>query len=279
MGKRVQDTITGTLAENVCENIRRINAKMKFPQITEQEICRITMRLKDKRSSGFDDMSNVLLKRLINVIKGPLCTIFNKSLQLGQFPDLMKIAKVLPLFKSGYLLDVDNYRPISLLPVMAKILKKFVYQCVSTHMDENNILFNWQFGFRAKHSTVDAIADFVGNVLNAFEDKQMVLTLFVDLRKAFDSVSHQVILQKLKKLGIDGIELLWFENYLTNRRQFVSLNDDSSKYENITVGIPQGSLLGVQLFQILINDLPKCLQFCSSILYADDTTIFLVGKL
>ena len=146
------------------------------------------------------------------------------------------------------------------------------------HLTECNILFARQFGFRKRHSTSDAIITFLGDILQAFDNDSMVLSLFIDLKKAFDTVSHTVILKKLSLYGIREHEYKWFHSYLSNRRQAVSLENNLSDVKDVNVGVPQGSLLGVLLFQIHINDVFKSLKYCSAILYADDTTIYLVGK-
>ena len=145
-------------------------------------------------------------------------------------------------------------------------------------MNVNDLLYSRQFGFRKKHSTTDAVVNFVGEVLSAFDGGYTALSVFVDLRKAFDTVSHSLILSKLKCIGICDKELRWFTDYLTNRKQLVQLGGCSSDMASIDVGVPQGSLLGVLLFEILINDVVKSLKFCSSILYADDTTLFVIGR-
>ena len=248
---------------------------MRFKRVSESEICRIIQNLKSKSSSGVDSISNVLLKKLVSVIKGPLCVIFNKSLSSGIFPDLMKLAKVVPLHKSGDTNLPDNYCPISLLPVLSKVLEKVVYACMERHLNENDILYCRQFGFCKRHSTVDAVANFVGDILNCFEGNQFVLAVFVDLRKAFDSMSHELLLKKLQCIGVEDTELEWLKNYLSCRKQCISIGKVLSELSLLEVAVAQGSLLGVLLFQLFINDLPSCLRFGTSILYADDTTIFL----
>ena len=190
----------------------------------------------------------------------------------------MKLAKVIPLFKGGERDLPDNYRPISLLPVISKVLEKIVYLQTTEHLDECNVIYPRQFGFRKNHSTSDAIINFVGEILGAFNSNLMLLSIFVDLKKAFDTVSHSLIAEKLSCLGIQDITLQWYNSYLCGREQQVMLNDSVSVKAKVKVGVPQGSLLGVLLFQILINDFPNCLKFCSSILSADDTTIYCIGK-
>ena len=257
--------------------MKKTNVNLRFARVTEMQICKIVMEMKPKLSSGLDGISNMLLKRLIHVIKGPLCTVFNKSLSSGVFPAMLKSAKVVPLYKGGSDDLLDNYRPISLLPVISKILEKVVFKSLMTHLTDNNLLYERQYGFRPNRSTTDAVTNLVGEILTSFEDNQMVLALFVDLKKAFDTVSHEIILSKLSCLGVNDIELCWFRSYLTNRYQRVQINKSVSDEVLMTVGVPQGALLGVVLFMIQIDDLFRSLRFSTSILYADDTTIIVKG--
>ena len=263
---------------DVSANVKHVENTLKFTRVSELELCRIVENLKLKKSSGLDGISNVLLKKLIPVIKKPLCQIVNMSLLSGSFPDLMKIAKVIPLFKSGDCKLPDNYRPISLLSVLSKVIEKVVYKKTVVHLNKEGIIYPKQFGFRKKDSTIDAVMNLTGEILNAFENNLMVMSVFIDLKKAFDMVNHCVILKKLEKIGIRGLELQWFQDYLTNQRQIVNFNGIYSNIQTLSIGIQQGSLLGVLLFQIIISDLPKALKLCSSILYADDTTIYVMGK-
>ena len=224
-GKCVQDSITPVNASCISDpllGVMNVTNKMTFSHVSEQHICKLVNGLVSKRSCGPDGLSNLLLKMLINVIKGPLCILFNKSLHHGIFPDLLKLVRVIPLHKSGESI-LDNYIPISLLPFISKVLEKIVYQKLVEHLNINEVLYPHQFGFRKGHSTSDAVMNLVGETLHAFEDKSMVLSIFIDLKKAFDMVSHLVILVKLGKLGVSGTEYEWFTSYLTGRKQFVDL--------------------------------------------------------
>ena len=145
-------------------------------------------------------------------------------------------------------------------------------------LDENNVIFMKQFGFRRNHSTINAVQLLVSDILSSFEEHLSVACNFIDLRKAFDTVSHSIIIKKLECLGIRGVLLNWFKSYLTMRQQFTYVNNAISDIRYMECGIPQGSLLRVLMFQLQINDMPHCLRFSNSILYADDTTIYVVGR-
>ena len=147
------------------------------------------------------------------------------------------------------------------------------------HLSACDILYHRQFGFHKGHSTTDTICNLVSEVLTAFEAGQFLLAVFIDLRKAFDTCSHSVILQKLECLGVTGTELSWFRDYLSNRCQYVHFDGHTSDLKEVDTGVPQGSLLSVLLFQLIVNDMHRCLKYCTSILYADDTTFLITGKM
>ena len=204
--------------------------------------------------------------------------LINRSINEGIFPSSMKIAKIIPLHKDGAIDNPDNFRPISLLPVMSKLIEKHVYQAVTKFMDVNGILYMKQFGFRRHHSTINAIQLLVSEVLNAFKENLFLASVFIDLKKAFDSVSHDLILAKLECLGVRGVILNWFKSYLAERKQFTSIGNMQSDTNVMECGVPQGSLLGGLLFQLQINDMSTSLRFCNCILYADDTTVYVIGR-
>jgi len=212
------------------------------------------------------------IKKVILSISAPLKHIFNLSFNSGSIPNQLKIAKVIPIYKSGDKTSSDNYRPISLLSCFSKIMEKIVYIRLSNFLERCDILSKFQFGFRPNHSTIHPMTKLLNFVSKALNEKKHALALFCDLRKAFDSCNHEILLKKLEKIGIRNNELLWFKNYLTNRKQFVFLNGHASSLIEILLGVPQGSILGPILFLLYINDLPVCSEL-TSLLFADDTTL------
>ena len=189
--------------------------------VTSTEINEACKLLEPKKSEDFNGISMFFIKKVILSISGPLKHIFNLSFSSGAIPNQLKIAKVIPIFKSGDKTLADNYRPISLLSCFSKILEKIVYIRLSKFLERCDILTKFQFGFRANHSTVHPMTKLLNFVSKALNEKKHAVALFCDLRKAFDSCDHSILLSKLEKMGIRNNELLWFKNYLTNRMQFV----------------------------------------------------------
>jgi len=242
-----------------------------------EEIYKIIANLKSKKSSGHDQINSIFLKSISEEICFPVSIIINKSLETSEIPHIMKLAKVIPIYKCKDSQLFSNYRPISLLSVISKIMEKIIHKRLYGYMVRNNILYNSQYGFRKKHSTINGVTELTTDILNGLESKLSTLSLFLDLSKAFDTIDHGILLDKLQHYGIRGIALEWFRNYLTDRCQYVSYKGCDSKVCEIKCGVPQGSVLGPLLFIIYTNDLPNCLEYCKCLLFADDTTIFIRG--
>ena len=186
----------------------------------------------------------------------------------------MKIAKVIPIFKSGDKNNMDNYRPISLLSTFSKFLEKLVANRLLVFLERNNVLSKWQFGFRNNHSTIHPLVHFLNKITDSLNSKKHSIAIFCDLKTAFDTCDRSILFKKMEKYGISGIELQWFTSYLTDRKQYVSINGVSGSLRDILFGVPQGSILGPLLFILFINDLPLSSDFLS-LLFADDTTLVL----
>ena len=244
------------------------------------EIRNIINDLPNKQSSGHDGVSNTLIKKLVFSLVVPLEIIFNKSLSEGTFPDIMKIADVVPLHKGKSRQFVTNYRPISLLLTISKILEKIIYKRTYEHFEKNELIYNSQYGFRAKHSCENAISELLGEAIKAKDIGIHTLSVFLDLSKAFDTLQHKVLYDKLERYGIRGSSLSWFKSYLTDRSLRVKCKTSDtgeltySELHSVPYGTPQGSCLGPLIFLIFTNDIHYHILHTSCILFADDTTLY-----
>ena len=216
-------------------------------------------------------------KKIIPHILTPLRHICNTSLSQGIFPDEMKIARIIPLFKSGDKQNVSNYRPISLLPQFSKILEKIFNNRLMNFLNSNNLLYLRQYGFRKNMSTSMAIMELVENITNAMDNGKFTIGVFIDLKQAFDTVDHSILVTKLDHYGIRGVAKKWLSSYLENRKQYVCFNGTDSGFLPVSCGVPQGSILGPSLCLLYINDLCNVSTRLTSILFADDTSCFIEG--
>ena len=235
-------------------------------------------RLSKTKSTGLDNISAKLIRECADIISDPLCDLFNKSLMSGIFPDDWKCARVIPLFKQGESLDLNNYRPISVISVVAKVFERIVYDQLYNFLSNEGIISKQQSGFRSLHSTVSALLEATDSWAFNIDRGYVNAVVFLDLKKAFDTVDHEILLTKMNRYGIQGKSLDWFKSYLTNRKQRCSVNGCLSDFTTLKCGVPQGTILGPLLFLIYINDLPNCLSFSVPRMYADDTHITYAGS-
>ena len=199
--------------------------------------------------------------------------ICNISFFMGVFPSVLKTAKVIPVHKRDSKLEYNNYRPISLLRNAEKNLEKLVYNRITKFLNNNNLICPLQFGFQHNCSTKHALINLTEDIRKYLDEEKVSCSIFVDLRKAFDTVDHNILLTKLEHYGMLGVANNWFKSYLSERRQFVSINGFSSNHAMLKHGVPQDSVLGPVLFLIYINDLNHAVKYCKVHHFADNTNL------
>jgi len=259
--------------------LRNKNDKTCFLKPTdEEEIVKLINKLGNGKSPGHDNLKSNLVKRVAKDIAYPLSLIVNMSLSTGVVPDDLKIAKVIPIYKKENPDAFGNYRPVSVLPCLSKILERIVYNRSYDFLCKNNILYDKQYGFRTNHSTYLAVLNFVNDISKAFDEDMHTIGIFMDLSKAFDTIDHNILLSKLYHYGFRGVSYDWFVSYLSNRKQYVFYNSAISSLENISCGVPQGSILGPLLFILYMNDISNTSKLLNTILFADDTTVYYSHK-
>ena len=275
VGKELTAKISATPNALLSGNfkVNKTNAKFHFRTSQLQEIRDAFAKVKTAKSFGVDNILSFFLKLALPSIENSLALLFNTYIETSVFPDLWKIASITPILKEGDKVDKSNYRPISVLPIIARLFEKLVANQVYQHMVDNNLFTSGQSTYRSLHSTVTHLLKNTDDWYSGLDLNKLVGLTFIDLKKAFDTVDHEILCKKLEHYGIQQRELTWFRSYLFNRKQFCRVNGISSKLEKIDVGVPQGSCLGPLLFLIYINDLPHAVQNYVVSMYADDTSL------
>ena len=227
---------------------------------------------------GHDGLPLHIFRDNIDILGDVLAHLFCLSLSSGIVPGDMMIGRVVCIYKSDDPKNINNYRPISILPVLSQILEKLVYSQVMDHLVQHNYLSNSQYGFRTQCSTEGALHDICTSIYDNFEEGNYCLGFFLDLRKAFDSLDRGILLEKLAAYGITGNELSWFTSYFRGRQQYVVYKNKPSSRRSVNYGTPQGSVLGPLLFLLYVNDIVHATNQVKFILFADDTNMFFFCK-
>lgn len=273
VGPQLASTIQSRKDINKYNTLNRVNASIFLRPATAQEVIIQIKELDSGKSCGPDGIPASFIKEHHWMFADLLKDVFNECISSGSFPEVLKVARVTPIFKTGNKTDVNNYRPISVLPIISKILEKLLVSRLAQFLHEHKVLYNYQYGFRTGSSTLTATSELVDDIYNAMDSQKMVGVLFLDLKKAFDTIDHHILLQKLDVCGIRGVANDLIQSYLSGRTQFACVNGVSSLRKPLTVGVPQGSNLGPLLFLIYINDLAKMELHGIPRLFADDTSL------
>ncbi|KAG8327444.1 hypothetical protein J6590_108236 [Homalodisca vitripennis] len=259
-------------------NIVQPQQQLHWETVSEKNLLCTVNKMKCTKSKDVYGLSSYILKMVISEIMLPLMLCINACLKEGVFPTSQKVSRVVPVFKKNDRNQVCNYRPVSLVPCIGKIIEHVVHRQLCTFLSENDIFSNSQFGFRKNRSTVDALESLISKMLQAFEDRRLAQITACDLSKAFDCIDHQILLEKLNYYGVCGHQLDFFKSYLLGRSQYVDNGKDQSKKVEVNEGVPQGSILGPTLFLLIMNDLPNNISRSFTAMFADDTTFLSVDS-
>jgi len=262
------------LGTGLLNNALPNHSSFYFRKIQPDEVQNAINELKGNSGAGLDGLDNKLIKLASHILMYPLTDLFNLSLSSCELPAIWKCARITPIHKGGDVLDLNNYRPISIICSTAKVFEKLIYNQLSHFLSANNILSPFQSGFRSNHSTSTALLKFTNDVFSAADNGELTGAIFIDLTKAFDLVDHYLLLDKLYAIGLSKNAVLWFSSYLHNRKQCVILHGKKSNLLIQQRGVPQGSTLGPLLFSIYVNNLPSIFNNCCAQLYADDTVLY-----
>jgi hypothetical protein len=252
-----------------------LSADVQFdiPYITYTEVAKLLNELDVKKATGLDGIDAKFIKIATPSICNVLLEIINKSIKTGIFPDDWKASKIKPLFKKGDQTEPNNYRPVSILCVLSKIMERHVHRHFYSYLTKYELITSCQSGFRSKHSTQSCLTKITDRWLTALDNGRLVGCVTVDMSKAFDTLSHNILIEKLKTYHCSANTVKWFMSYLTSRNQSVQIGKTLSEQKIIKHGVPQGSILGPLLFSLYINDLPLHIENCNIDLYADDATL------
>ncbi|OOO00385.1 MAG: hypothetical protein ATN35_07545 [Epulopiscium sp. Nele67-Bin004] len=258
---------------------RHTEPAFNLETITDSDVQRVIGSLRSSKAIDVIGMNTVMLKELSASLVYPITQTVNLSIAQETFPDVWKLAAVSPIFKGGDQQSVSNYRPISILPAVSKVAEKLVAEQIINHLNTSSyFLHPNQFGFCTNHSTETANCYFIEKIKLMLDKGGVVGAVFLDLKKAFDTINHGILLGKLSTFNFSSGTINWIQSYLTNRSQFVRIKNHQSDTNSLAAGVPRGSILGPLLFSLYVNDLPTVCPNSNTIMYADDTVIFMHGS-
>ena len=256
----------------------RVNNTFFLTPVNENELLKEIKRLNPRKSSGADNIGARLVQLCPTVFAENLTKIYNNAMANGEYPVQLKIAKVIALYKKGEKYNPGNYRPISLLSCLNKLFEKILCKRLVRFLENNHILFDYQFGFPKLHSTTLALIELTDNIRKVLDEGNYAISVYVDLTKTFDTVDHEMLLDKMDRYGIRGHANDFFKSYLKNRKQYTVTNGVESYIDDVKCGVPQGSVLGPLLFSLYINDIYRAVGQDYIRLFADDTALFMYNE-
>ena len=265
---------TGTVREYY-KNLNLEEKSFAFEPTTHAVVLKLLEDLNPSKSAGLNNIAGKFLKEGASILASPLTDLCNLSISLSSFPDECKVAKLKPLYKKET--KPKNYRPISLLTLISKIIEKIIHNQTQSFLDENKILYTYQSGFCKHYSTDTCLCYLTDRLRSGFEKGLLTGMILIDLQKAFDTIDHSILLEKMKCLSFSESTIRWFTSYLSNRSFIVSVGKELSSRGKLNCGVPQGSILGPLLFLLYVNDMPQAVN-SELLLYADDTCLFFMGK-
>lgn len=248
-----------------------------FSIVSESKVLKYLNNLCPNKATGLDGIPSRFIKDSAQIIAGPLAHIINLSIIQGVVPDDLKSARVVPIYKKSDKTDVGNYRPVSILSILSKVIERVIYDQLEDYLASNSLLYKHQSGFRHGYSTDTCLVHLTDYIRFQMDKGHLVGMILLDLQKAFDTVNHSILLMKLKAMGLTQSSLMWFSSYLSDRHQLVELSGTRSSTKNITCGVPQGSILGPLLFLIYVNDMSAVVKN-KLLLYADDSAILVSAR-
>ena len=246
---------------------------MSLGEVDQMGVLRVIREINTSKSSGLENISSSVVKEAFGILVPEITHMYNLSIKSTKFPEAWKKALVVPKPKQGNLTKVQNFRPISLLPLPGKILEKLVHKQPVNHLESDKLLIEEPHGFHRGHSIVHSIAQFTGYVSKSLDMRLPTFATFIDFHKAFDCVQHSILIGKLAEINLDNNVFDWVRSYLSERKQRVLANGAYSTYQSVTQGVPQGSVLGPLFYLIYANDLAKVVKHCKIAIYADDTVL------